>query len=255
MCAEREVFLEKGVEKPFVGDYWLVTCSFKKVIMWPDGSNLSRLKPLRIPSLRPRMRSQIRIHGATPNLPISSLGQHMKEKWHTCEGVMTRIWMSHGMHMNESWPTYEWVMARMWMSHTSYMIDVASITAWKIEWVLPQVWMSHGTHVRESWHTYVWVTQRVCLGHGPHMNESFHTQHLTGTESRHTQHLSRTNSLRQSWFGIGAILRESWRTYEWVESYTHMNESWPTYELLMAHTIFDGDWIIYICCSHGKHAI
>ena len=34
--------------------------------------NLSRLKPLRIPSLRPRMRSQIRIFGATPNLPIST---------------------------------------------------------------------------------------------------------------------------------------------------------------------------------------
>ena len=38
---------------------------------------------------------------------------HMNETFHTYEGVMAHIWMSHGTHMNESWHTYEWVMAHI----------------------------------------------------------------------------------------------------------------------------------------------
>ena len=34
---------------------------------------------------------------------------------HTCEWVMSHIWMSHGTHNNESRHTYEWVTAHVWL--------------------------------------------------------------------------------------------------------------------------------------------
>jgi len=113
---------------------------------------------------------------------------HMKESWHTYEWVMSHKWMSHGTHMNESWHTYEWIMAHIWMSHITRMNE-----SWHTyEWVMSHIWMSHVTHTNESWHTYEWVISRVCMSHATHMNESCHTYEwvLSHIRMSHATHMN-----------------------------------------------------------------
>ena len=50
-------------------------------------------------------------YGSSPpcNAPVvrGRISTHMDELWHTYEGVMAYIRMSHATHMNESWHTNE----------------------------------------------------------------------------------------------------------------------------------------------------
>jgi len=47
--------------------------------------------------------------------------QNRNELCHTCEWVMSHIWMSHVTHIKESCHTYERVMSQIWKSHVTYM--------------------------------------------------------------------------------------------------------------------------------------
>jgi len=115
---------------------------------------------------------------------------HMKESWHTCEWVMSHIWMSHVTpmndscrqagrslrckpfkrvtvtHTNESWHTYEWVMSHPWTSHVKQAdrsLRPIPYHCMNASW---HTWMSHDTHITESQHarmSHEWATT--------HMNE------------------------------------------------------------------------------------
>jgi len=117
---------------------------------------------------------------------------HMNESCHTSEWVMSHIWMSHVTHLNESCHTYEWVMSHIWMSRVIHLNE----SCHRCEWVMSHlrmitfhVWTHHVTRVNESWHKYEWVmaqiwmshgtcegvTSRTCMSHVTHMNESCNT--------------------------------------------------------------------------------
>ena len=63
----------------------------------------------------------------------------VQNEYHTCEWVMSHIWMSHITHVNESYHTCEWVISRMWMSHITHMNE----SCHTCEWVILHIWMSH----------------------------------------------------------------------------------------------------------------
>ena len=134
---------------------------------------------------------------------------HVDESCHTCEWVMSHMWMSHVTHDNESCHTCEWVMSlthvdeschtcawvmsHMTMSHVTHVNE----SCHTCEWVMSQMWMSHVTHVNESFHTWQWVMSHMTMSHVTHVNESCHTcgwvmshmwmSHVTHVnESRHT---------------------------------------------------------------------
>jgi len=44
----------------------------------------------------------------------------LNESCHTCEWVMSHMWMGQVTHMNESCHTCEWVKSHIWMSHVAY---------------------------------------------------------------------------------------------------------------------------------------
>ena len=60
---------------------------------------------------------------------------------HTCEWIMSHMWMNHGTHVNESWHTC-----------TTTTKPIASNIS-----VMSHMWMRHVTHINESCHTYEWV--------------------------------------------------------------------------------------------------
>ena len=128
--------------------------------------------------------SHVCIHGSTTR-KLSQV-THMHESWHTCEWVMSHVWMSHIAHMHESCLTYEWVMSHIPMSHISRMNE----SCHAYEWVMSHIWRSHVTHMSESNHiyervmsqyinqsflTYQWVMSHIWMRPVAHMNESCHT--------------------------------------------------------------------------------
>ena len=74
----------------------------------------------------------------------SHVHTHVRESWHTCEGVMAHIFGSHGTHVRESWHICERVMAHMWGSH------------------------SHNVRVRGVWHLWWQVSYMGAGIHTPH---------------------------------------------------------------------------------------
>jgi len=63
--------------------------------------------------------------------------------------------MSHVPHVNESCHTCEWLMSHIWLSHFTH------------EW---HVWISHVTHMNESRHTHKWVMSHTWASHVSHMS-------------------------------------------------------------------------------------
>ena len=148
----------------------------------------------------------------------------MTESCHTCEWVMSRIWMSHVPHvvipsMNESWHTWMSHGTRVnesWSHATHFVIpsNTMNESCHTYEWVMPHMWMSHGTRVRESWHTCEWVMAHMWMSHGTHMNESWRTSRNTIRYNEWT--------MPHVWMGHGAHMNESCHTYGWVMSHVWM---------------------------------
>jgi len=55
----------------------------------------------------------------------------MERPCHTCECVMSLMWMSHVKHMNASFHTYWWVVSYIWiiLSHTQHLPERAGATS------------------------------------------------------------------------------------------------------------------------------
>ena len=91
---------------------------------------------------------------------------NVNELCHTCEGVMSHMWMSHVTHMNESCHTYEWVMSHIWMSHVTHMNE----SCHTYEWGMPPMSQICVRYVNESHWLYrlkdyiIWVLSLwVCV--------------------------------------------------------------------------------------------
>ena len=96
----------------------------------------------------------------------------MNESCHTCEWVMSHIWLSHVIHMNESCYTCEWVTSHMSMSHVTHVNESCRIC----EWVISKMWMSHVTHVNKSCRICERVMSHMWTSHVTHVNESCRIQ-------------------------------------------------------------------------------
>jgi len=124
---------------------------------------------------------------------------HMNESWHTCEWVLSLIWMSHVTHVNESCHTCEWFLSLIWMSHVTHVNE----SCHTCEWVLSLIWMSHDTHANESCHTHERVMSHMWMSHSTHVNE---LRHITSTR------LVEDGDLQLA-------MSESCHTCEWVMSH------------------------------------
>jgi len=85
---------------------------------------------------------------ATCRLSLSALCIWI-ESCHTCEWVVSHMWMSRVTHVNESCHACEWVISRMWMSHVTHIA---------CECVMTLLWMSRAFVVNESW---LWMSHAV----------------------------------------------------------------------------------------------
>jgi len=71
---------------------------------------------------------------------------------HTCEGVMSHMWMSHVTHVNESCHTCEWDLSHMWMNHITHVNE----SCHTCENGCP-IAMCAVTHDHNSPHSFTWV--------------------------------------------------------------------------------------------------
>jgi hypothetical protein len=124
------------------------------------------------------------------------------EVCHTCEWVVSHVWMSHVSRVNESCHTYEWVMSHVWMSQVTHMNEWFHAYEWVVPhlrmsrkrqerdpnkmsketqictkrygWVMSRIWISRATSTNESRHAYEWVVSHIWMSRVAHMNESGH---------------------------------------------------------------------------------
>jgi len=83
----------------------------------------------------------------------------ISESCHTCEWVMSHVWMSPVRNDRVRW------VSRVWIRHMSGML-ISYVTRMNeschtYEWVMSHVWMGLVTHISESCHTYEWVISRT----------------------------------------------------------------------------------------------
>jgi len=150
---------------------------------------------------------------------------------HTCEWVMshmwmrhvTHIWMSHVAHVNESCHTYEWVTSHIWMRHVTRMNaschechTYECVMSHIYEWVMSHVWMSHVTRMNASRHTYEWVHRwdAVTLRAHAHCR-------LSHTWMRHVTHMNEAchtceGVMSHVWMSQATPVNKSRHTHEWV---------------------------------------
>ena len=103
---------------------------------------------------------------------------HMCESRHTCEWVMSHMWMSHVTHVNESCHTCEGVMSHIWMSHGAQMDG-----SWRAkEWVMSHIYTpsSHVTHSPSRFWGNLTVGIRVS-----HARRSVYVPYLINKSMRH----------------------------------------------------------------------
>jgi len=179
--------------------------------------------------------------------------------------------MSHVARMNESHHTCEWVMSHVWMSHVAYMhlhLAVKLVHACAalachhdMNESYQHMWMSHVTRMNESCHIHALASRciilsRVCCSCLPswykrvisliwmrdiaRMNESCrHVMSCVYTLASHCHSfVLMLLLLCHPWINESYdwYMNKSYCTYEWVTSHiwmshvTHMNESCHTYE-------------------------
>jgi len=161
------------------------------------------------------------------------------ESCHTCESVMSHVWVRHWRMkhatclMNEACHIYEWVVSYIWMSHVSRV----NKSCHTFECSVSHVCMSHVTRMNASCHTYgygMWQITEPCHTHSwvmsniwkspvTRMNVSCHTDgwamshlfmnHVTDSES--------VNRIRLWLIHVKPMI-ESCHTYEWVMSHWWM---------------------------------
>jgi len=103
---------------------------------------------------------------------------------HTCESVISHIWMSHDTYMNESCHTYECLMSHMWMRHVTHM----NASCHMYEWVMYAAYIYTHSHVCPPTcgmigHTYRYVMQIIWMRHITNTNVSCHTWTVTSIVS------------------------------------------------------------------------
>jgi len=147
----------------------------------------------------------------------------MDESWHTCERVVTHIWMSHVTHIQ--WESYGWVMAHTWTHHHTY------------EWVMSRtsssiVWMSHVKHVNKSWHTHGWVMSRTrnsrgsCESARPEQSYAWVMSHMWTSHVPHL-HIWMSHVTHQKHYGVSG--KRTSRIIRCMSRVTDMNKSRHTY--------------------------
>ena len=165
-----------------------------------------------------------------PTPPCKTCVTHMNESCHTCEWVMSHIWMSHVTHVNESCHACEWI-------------------TYTYAWVKSHMGMSHVTHMNASRYTRGWVTSHIWMRHMSHTNESYHELKVWShgrekkTLARVMSHIGMSESCH-TWMShfTHMNVNKSCHTYKWVIAHlwmshvTHMDESCHTYEGVMSHT-------------------
>jgi len=80
---------------------------------------------------------------------VYSTRMRVNETCHTCEWVMSYIWMSKVTHMNETYHTYEWARSHMWMSYITHLCSHRHLHT------STSVWMWHVIHMNEPCYTHL----------------------------------------------------------------------------------------------------
>ena len=115
------------------------------------------------------------INSCVFELLCTSHGTHMNESWHTCEWVMSHIWMTHVTHMNESWHTYEWVMALItWVpllvdTYVWYPFYQCHDSFICVPWLIRVCLLF--IHMCDMTHSYVWHDSFICVTWLIHMRD------------------------------------------------------------------------------------
>ena len=136
-----------------------------------------------------------------------------RESCHTCEWVMSCVWMSHGIYQNESCHIYGWfIFSRRRMNRESFHT---------CEWVMSYVWMSHVAEINESSQTTwtsvshaLWNTQNL----GPNKN----------CRKRANRKKDPVPSLRHEWYND-----DSWLNFNFFQ---HIFFCVTAYCIMLHHT-------------------
>ena len=136
----------------------------------------------------------------------------VKESCHTCEGVMSHIWMSHVIHDERRHFIYTYIYIYIYMCvcvcvyiyiylvytwretglyhlphippskraksylRMSRVTTILNESCHPHEQVVSHIWMSHVTHMNKSCYAYEWVmSQTHWMSRVTHTNESCHT--------------------------------------------------------------------------------
>ena len=139
---------------------------------------------------------------------------------HTCECVMSHVWMSHVTHTTESchpWMshvTHGWVRSHMDEScHTWICRGMSQVTSHisschVCEWVMSHMWTRHVAHVNESCHTCKWV---MWMSRATHMwisrvadvKESCHTRECVKATHVSDWSYHDISTIHERWGGWG----------------------------------------------------
>jgi len=110
-----------------------------------------------------------------------------RRSYHTCEWVMSHIWMSHVTRMNESCHTHEWVVSHLWTRHVTHINEARH----PHEWVTSHIrmtradvheglflWVCRSLFV-SMWVSFVFVCWAMSQMSHAHPHESCHTHVLS----------------------------------------------------------------------------
>ena len=140
--------------------------------------------------------------------------------WHDSITCVTWHIYPARVYMNESCHTCDWVMSHMWLSHVTHVIE--SFPLWN--GVMSHVWRSQVTRMKESCNTYEGVMSHIRMNHVTHTKESCHTWSDACTLPPDIYI-----------FPVRAYLNESFHPYEWVMS--HIRMSHVTHDLILADVL------------------
>ena len=158
-----------------------------------------------------------------------------------CCSVLQCSWaasQNYFARMNESCHTCEWVMSHMWMIHVTQMNESCHTHEWSSD-----IWMSHVTRMTESRHTYEPVMSHMWVRHVTLANESSHTCKSSKIPASHLTRL------------LLRIVNESYHTYErvvsqmWVRHVTLVNEACHIFKKNIKNTSEPLDKIICALCE------
>ena len=160
---------------------------------------------------------------------------------------MSRTWWSHDTHVNVSWHTCECIMSHIWMRHVTLYFNVWQSTPCTYEWVTSHICTSHATHMNASCNiafatcgnrqprTAEWVMWHIWTSHVTHMNALCHTTFGYSTHHARQRRCRGCLKLQVSFCKRATIYWALSREMRYKDKASHASSPPCTRRLFMSH--------------------